>query len=341
MNIATQGRAACAAALWSIGVILQASSSSADEMGWFGSVEGSYLMEDGDRVKPVHEFDINSNGMSTNMEGPKALTASNGGGFRGNLGYDFGRWDVALGYAGSWLDDEQSFSAEGGPAFPISDIGFLTWQDDQVGFGTRFLNGHAKEEWERHVIDLKLGYDALYTTAGRVHFFGGLRIASLEHELKIDGYQAPGAYAAQMRNERLWGLGPMIGIDGTLTLNPEFSLTGGITTAVLFGHKRNRFEGDYTSPVLGSRFHSEGENRNGKTIYNTTAEAGLSYTPQMPGGTDFTVTLGYRLDQWWNVHDTRSSAYSLNGGLQYEGEVGSKHADTTSHGPFLRLGVRF
>ena len=61
--------------------------------------------------------------------------------------------------------------------------------------------------------------------------------------------------------------------------------------------------------------------------------------PPMPGGTEFMVTLGYRMDAWWNVQDSSYNDYP-DASLPATDD-GSRNGDTLSHGPFLRLGVRF
>lgn len=303
----------------------------ADETGFTGFVEGSYLMEDGDRTKPVERFDL------ATLRDLKSIGADpDGGAFRGGMGYDFGLFDVGLRYEGTWLSDRQGVSSD--LAASIIHYGQLNVHLANAYFLT---DGTIKEDHDRHVIDLLLGYDAFAWDGGSINLSGGLRYANIDHDLTVHSELAGVALIEDDRTEDFAGVGPAINATGQMKIADEFRLVGGVGGSVIFGDRDTHNLIRSIDPATGAIVQSFEEERDGAdTIYNMSGELGVAYVPFMPGGTEFMVTLGYRMDAWWNVQDTTYSDFQDAVPTTRE-ERGSRNGDALSHGPFLRLGVRF
>lgn len=315
----------------------------AENSGWFGSVEGSYLMEDGeqadhiDRLQPVPPN-------SSRLTGGRAVTRPDGGAFRGGLGYDFGGWTVGLNYGGSWLGDTTSVQPDNDTP-PYEGIPVILLNADMFGFGPLPLSeGEVKDKWNRQTADLRFGFDAIDLEGGALHLFGGIRYADIDHWQEVEGVYAPTQrYHLKLRDDDYDGWGPLAGVSGMIFFDEAFGMSASLSGAALFGKRKTQNYGVIAGP--NNLYVTEGNTHTSKnTVYNLEAELGFVYSPPMPGGTDFTVTLGYRLDQWWNIHDTTSPQFHISNQAPFyafDGNRGSKKGDATSHGPFLRLGVQF
>lgn len=314
----------------------------ADGAGWSASIEGGYLMESGEKAKPYHTTDYDPNNFLA-LSGPYSGGTPDGGAFRSSFGYDFGSWDISAGYSGSWLGDRTRLSVDDGYPFPVYGMPAIVLDRELWGFAFNMTEGAVKEGWSRHVVDLALGVDLLEGDTGHLKVLGGARYANIDHMIEIEGYHLiPTDTAAQSRRDRYEGFGPAIGLAGELNLTEEMSLTGAITGAALFGKRTIRSKGEYHHTLLNLDLYSDEKSTTHKTVWNLGTELGLTYRPAMSDGAPFSVTLGYRLDQWWNIHDTRSERYrDDNNNYIYEGTRGSRNGDATSHGPFLRLGLKF
>lgn len=303
----------------------------ADESGWNGFVEGSYLMEDGDRTRPVGNYDDANDVFIGGVD----VTRPDGGAFGAGIGYDFGVFDIGLKYQGSWLNDNVSEDSD-----PPGSVLFTQLNSHLLGVPVGYLTVDVAEDWNRHVLDFMVGYDVWRWEGGGINLSGGIKYARISRDLEAEGPIAADFSMTEERHEDLAGVGPAIAAHGHLALSEEFRLVGGMGGSLLFADRDT--ENSYTilNTATGAVLTSEAEERDGAdTIYNMNGELGIAYVPFMPGGTEFMVTLGYRMDAWWNVQDSNYNQFNVLGDL--EGDRGSRNGDALSHGPFLRLGVRF
>lgn len=301
----------------------------AQETGFTAFLEGGYVLESGDRTRPVTEVDDGA--MTAN---PLAPTRPDGGALRAGAAYEWEQWRIGLAYAGSWLDDGHQAKSDGVDLFPVGVLNSHILNQPQASDVSMTWD----EVWRRHRMDLTAGYALPAGQGVNVLVSGGLRYAHFSRHISVDTSPLSFVELSEDRREKLWGLGPVLNISGAVRLSPEFQLVGGIGGSALFGDRDIRNEHMFIeNNVLNERVEERIDGSS--TFYSLDGEVGLAYSPMLSEQVGLSVILGYRMEQWWNVQDTRYDEIDSDGNIL--GRRGHKNGDALSHGPFLRLGVRF
>ena len=206
-----------------------------------------------------------------------------------------------------------------------------------VGTGTG--SGQVKEHhW---LVDFAVGRDfALGSGMAQVKF--GIRVAELYSKLTANefffGSFGPGSTSVSgnisfSNRSKFLGVGPRLGIDGSLPLGGSWSLDylGGV--AVLIGNQKLDattstaqllYNGGPTTIVTAQSANSLSSSDT-KAIFNLDAQLGISYWVTRT----FKMTASYRFDGYWNALKT----IDQNGNTSNE--------DRFYHGPMLRATVLF
>jgi hypothetical protein len=162
---------------------------------------------------------------------------------------------------------------------------------------------------ERHwLVDFAVGRD-LGIGLGQTQVKAGVRIAELNSRTNIAvAYSGFGSYAVEFRSKFL-GVGPRVGLEGTVPLGGAWSFDWLAGVAVLFGDRK--------LDVAGIEISSSSSG-----ILNIDAQAGISYLFDPSAK----VTLSYRFDGYWDALRT----IDIVGG-------GFVNGDRFNHGPMLRF----
>jgi len=207
-----------------------------------------------------------------------------------------------------------------------------------VGTGTG--SGQVKEHhW---LVDFAVGRDfALGTGMTQVKF--GVRVAELYSKLTANefflGSFGPGSTTVSgnisfSNRSKFLGVGPRLGIDGSVPIGGSWSLDylGGV--AVLIGQRKLDattstaqllYNGGPTTIILDSSSASSLSSSNTAAIFNLDAQLGISYWVTRT----FKMTASYRFDGYFNALTT----INQNGSTSNE--------DRFYHGPMLRATVLF
>jgi hypothetical protein len=172
------------------------------------------------------------------------------------------------------------------------------------------------------IVDLEIGRDVGLGSMGggdataRIH--GGVRFAHFDGD-QSGSYSSFYGSSSNSSEHTFSGIGPRVGIDANIPFADNVSADLRASGAVLFGTRK--VEGTY------SGFYSAGSfsrRDSGVVVPNVEASAAVSYL----FGEHAKLSVGYRVDQYWNVLDMNGSP----GG-------GSRESDRTIHGPFLRVTI--
>ncbi|QQS14301.1 MAG: OmpA family protein [Rhodospirillales bacterium] len=243
--------------------------------GFYGFLNGTYIV-DGD-LKNVY--------VSPQLGGQGAGVGDGFGG-RGQLGYDFGGWDVAAAFEGAFLSR--------GPRQASYSASTATHALDGGGF------------W---MVDGEVGYNIRGPGYG-VRPFVAVRYA--RWNLKDDDGQG-GAFTAKMTS---WGVGPRVGVDGSLRLTESISVFGGLGASALFGKTKTAAGG---TAGVGSVSDS-------RVIWEFDGKAGLDWEIAPL----WHLAAGYQFSVWNGV--TPKQEYNGFGAALNAGRT-----DRLIHGPFVRL----
>jgi hypothetical protein len=130
---------------------------------------------------------------------------------------------------------------------------------------------------------------------------------------------APGAFSFE-ENSKFFGVGPRVGLDGTVPLGGHFAIEylGGV--AELFGRRSLNLATGGSAATFGILPLSVSGNA---AVFNLDAQAGITYffTP------DLKITASYRFDGYWDALKTINTAGTI------------VNADRFFYGPMLRLTV--
>jgi hypothetical protein len=273
---------------------------------WWLSVEGQYLLYDGDSAR------YSLDGVDTLRGLGEKLKPDDGWGIGGEIGFR---------------------PAEG----PWSYVGRVRYGEsdkakDHSAFYSNYAVGSAEADHrEDHVIaDLEIGRDVgLGAESGglNVRVFGGVRYAYLKGKGSITSNYTPVSVghnpsgAAEIKRT-FSGLGPRIGFDATMPLSDQFSFDVGAAGAMLFGDQKFKASGSYTD-TDGNSFEIDQKRSRSIAVPNLEASAALSWL--ITDSAKF--SLGYRVDSYFDVYD--------------DGDVfgGRDEGDRIMHGPFIRLTI--
>jgi hypothetical protein len=181
------------------------------------------------------------------------------------------------------------------------------------------LRGRHKE----HAIigDLEIGRDVglglIGAGDGKLRLHAGVRIGHFEAKSDIS-YSAVGYYVSNIQQDILrqfTGGGPRVGFDASVPLGPWASLDLTGAGAVLFG--RHSFDLDGGGFFFFGPPFSFQQNRSDFVVVPN-VDASAAFTFKL--GDNTSVSLGYRVDAFFNVHD--------DGGANHD------EGDRIIHGPF-------
>ena len=176
--------------------------------------------------------------------------------------------------------------------------------------------GRAEVSAQYHALDFEVGKDFGLGT-GTAQLFGGIKYAQYDRHIEAPLAGYPG-YGFLMRHE-FEGVGPRIGIRGSIPVASGVSLVGSTAIAALFGEAQ--FSDALTAGGASLFPFSATDDR---TVAALDAEAGLSFSLGSAS-----LTVGYRIDTMFNALDT-DQRFGLF-------QIGSRDDDVVQHGVFGRL----
>ena len=180
-----------------------------------------------------------------------------------------------------------------------------TTQSDKFSFLT--FDFDVGRRWENGNLQLR-------TFAG----FRGLRTADNFGALDTTVSKLGTSLSSLSGDSHFTGLGPRVGLE--MFYGSTFGVVGSVSAAAIFGVRDSTF----TSNVDGV-LTNMGQNK-WTWVENISGSLGLSW--QFAPG--YSVVVGYKADQWWNIRDNFS----------YTGMTSQGDKDVLTHGPFLRVTVR-
>ncbi|WP_139247791.1 Lpg1974 family pore-forming outer membrane protein [Hyphomicrobium sp. CS1GBMeth3] len=255
---------------------------------------------------------------------PVDLDDGDGWGGAFTLGYTWQNgWKAAVRYRRFDADDS------GGPISPGL-IAFLPGvplaPDVPSGVPFPFADVHTKVDSETTFVDFEVGKDVTFA-GGQLHLFGGLTYASIERDIALiePGCGCP-PLALLMAND-FHGLGPKIGVRGSVPLSGGVNLVGGTSVALLFGSAK--FASHINDPFVPSYFKAEDD----RAVAAINGEAGLAFAVG-PGA----LTIGYRIDAMLDALDTDQRVSDVFSEFGFP-QIGDKDTDFVAHGPFARFAI--
>jgi hypothetical protein len=199
-----------------------------------------------------------------------------------------------------------------------------------VGNGT----GDVKEfHW---LVDFSVGQD-FGLGGGVTQAKVGIRVAELSSKLSANeafigsfsGATSVHGNISYYQRSRFLGIGPRIGIDGSVPLGGSWTFDYLGDAAVLFGQRKFDstitpallYDGTTTPVVVLSGLPNMSSTSSTVAVFNLDAQAGISYwfTP------NYKLTASYRFDGYWNA----LREYDVNGNVV--------NVDRFFHGPMLRF----
>jgi hypothetical protein len=274
---------------------------------WWFSVEGQYLLYDGDSAN--YAFDEDDPSLKLKPDDGWGVGAEIGFQPADSLWSFLGR--VRYGQSNKENKNDSYYSTFDG------------------GFGSAFREADHREE---HIIaDLEIGRDVGLGALGEgsnIRLFGGVRFAHFKGKGSLStsfysnfgGNPYDGAADVDIKR-KFTGIGPRIGFDAMMPLSEQFSLDVGAAGAVLFGKQKYEASGTYYSSFGGGDIHE----KRSKNVVVPNLEASAAFSWLITENAKF--SLGYRVDSYWNVYD--------NGPIFGDDDNG----DRIIHGPFIKLTI--
>lgn len=234
----------------------------------WGSIEGQYLLYDGDSAGYGRVF----------AEPIFQLKPDDGWGIGGEVGFQ--------------------------PACsPWSFLGRVRYgqsgrSDDDFVYGVAAAEADHREE--QVIADLEIGRDVGLGTLGdgsNFRLFAGVRFAHFKGKGSFSSVALPTSTDVDEKR-RFSGIGPRIGFDAVMPLAEQFSLDIGAAGAVLFGKQKYKTEGTYTSIFTPS---GQMEDSRSKSVVVPNLEANAAFGWLIADNAKF--SLGYRVDAYFDVYD--------------------------------------
>ncbi|MGV7220827.1 MAG: Lpg1974 family pore-forming outer membrane protein [Nitrospinales bacterium] len=333
--------------------------------GFFMQLEGRYVMSDGDET-PIaigndgRIFEIDMNNEDT--------TARFGMGmYIGNTGID-----VGLHYSGLNI----SGTRNGHDCLPLTQItatpAYAPCVAPLIGNPAlattafplmSYVGGHnfepADYDTTYHVVDFEVGYN-LQLGRTSLRPFVGARYADFEQSVHTSGnfataftsplpgvYVPLGGHADWSRLVTNRGAGPRLGLDAQVEVGAGFGFAGSISGSVLWGERDTVDSSNFGGVAVTSLQGGVPDGDDGDTFYNAEGDLGITYGVEMGNGSSMMMTLGYRVEAWFDVNNT-SNSFSGLGPAQLVlfpataiGAIGDTEADQIFHGPFMRAKLNF
>jgi hypothetical protein len=241
---------------------------------WWASVEGQYLLYDGDSA---------DYGFEDKDADHFHLKPDDGWGIGGELGF-------------RPADSPWSFVGR-------VRYGESNKEHDDSTYYTTFTASRAKADHREHQIiaDLEIGRDVgLGALDNDIRVFAGIRFANFKgkgsYSNNYSGFVTPTGSDVDIRRE-FTGIGPRIGFDATLPLGDQFGLDIGAAGAALFGKQKFDADGTAYSGFLSTQVDDHRSKR--VVVPNLEASAALSWL--ITDNAKF--SLGYRVDSYFDVYD--------------------------------------
>jgi hypothetical protein len=278
----------------------------------------------------------------------RTLTIGLDNSFSGRVGVGFrlnNSWDMGVLYSGLKATGKKPFvntPALGTYNAPTS-YGFFNLISPFFGLNTYYSSFNAESDFTYHVVDFEAGYNFNLGQTD-VRLIGGIRYANFNHQVhSVMGWQItayPYPFIGQISREvKNWGVGPRLGVEASMPIgNRGFRLTGSISGSALFGD-RDTIDSSFSAfigPQVAQLFSTKHDNER-NIFYNTDGEVGLGYAAELGNASSVMITLGYRVEAWLGVTNTRNSATSRFPDRTY----GAVNANQVFHGPFLRSTINF
>jgi hypothetical protein len=286
---------------------------------WWLSVEGQYLLFDGDKANYSLDEDTFPN---IDEDVPFKLRPDDGWGIGGEIGFQpaDSPWSFLgrVRYGQSNKDKDNS--------------GYYS----NFGSGFTSFSAEADHREDHIVVDLEIGRDVGLGVLGEgsnIRLFGGIRFAHFKGKgsVSTDYYSnfGGGDYDIETSDvdvkRKFTGIGPRIGFDAMMPLSEQFSLDVGAAGAFLFGKQKFEAKGSYYSNFDGDVGGGQINDRRSKNTVVPNLEASAAFSWLISDNAKF--SLGYRVDSYFNVYD--------NGPI-----FGSRdEGDRIIHGPFIKFTI--
>ena len=283
---------------------------------WWFSVEGQYLLFDGDKA---HYSLDGAEGLG---DLPQKLKPDDGWGVGAEIGFQP-------------ADSPYSFLGRVRYGQSNKEKKSSNFYSEFFG-GYRYASSSSSEadHREEHIIaDLEIGRDVGLgglNDGSKVRVFGGLRFAHFKGKGSISSssYNYSGfgpdtdVASGHAKIERKFtGIGPRIGFDAMMPLSEQFSFDVGAAGAVLFGKQKFEASGNYSY----SGFSEDINEKRSKFVAVPNLEASAAFSWLITENAKF--SLGYRVDSYFDVYD--------NGDVFGDRDEG----DRIIHGPFIKLTI--
>ncbi len=163
------------------------------------------------------------------------------------------------------------------------------------------------------------------------HYFLGMRFISFNQSSRSTLLGGEGG--TELACSHFSGAGPRAGLSSSLPFatvdGMSFSLTGGVDASLMDGkgyHKATFTASGVTTPESSGRYTGVAENAD--------AQAGIMIGLPVASH-ECDLTLGYMVQGWWNIMDTRVDSFSL------AGTGGGTGGNQYLHGPFLNVAMKW
>lgn len=198
-----------------------------------------------------------------------------------------------------------------------------------TGLPLPLADARTEVESNTGIIDFMIGRDISAPSGVRLHLFGGLTYAEIERDVGlVDETCGCPPLALLMAND-FQGLGPKIGLRGSVPLTSGVSFVGGTSIGVLFG--KSTFTSRIADPLLPASFGFKA--KDDRTVAAIDGEAGLAFAIG-PGA----LTIGYRVDAILDALDTDQRVPDFFVAVGFP-RIGNSHDDFVQHGPFARFSM--
>ncbi len=273
---------------------------------WWLSVEGQYLLYDGDPA----DYGIEGKDADTFH-----LQPDDGWGIGGEIGF-------------RPADSLWSFVAR-------VRYGESSKEKDDSSFyiPLELFSSAAADHRENHILaDLEIGRDVGLGALGddsNLRLFAGLRFAHFKANGSYSNFFISSAFisGSDVDIDRTFtGIGPRIGFDATLPVSEQFSFDLGAAGAVLFGRQKFEASGYQAFAFFqGPSGTNDIDEKRSKSVVVPNLEASAALSWHVTDNAAF--SLGYRVDAYFDVFDD-----GLVEGDRDEG-------DRIMHGPFVKLTI--
>ncbi|HRD56206.1 MAG TPA: Lpg1974 family pore-forming outer membrane protein [Parachlamydiaceae bacterium] len=251
-------------------------------------------------------------------------------GFR--IGFDYSGlcsdWDIGLSWTRLHQKQSSCISRCDQGVIPLEmpaaiAFGFIDRDESQFGFADA-----AKSCWnfQYDVIDLQFARDCRFSDCLNFKPFVGVKAASIRQKQNIEyfGFTLDNAEVIVMgqKKNHFYGIGPSLGFDSCWRICQNWSLSGGVSAALLYG----RFHVKTHPHVLFDVNSIQMNLKNSKKCRvrpTVDANIGLNWESCVCGKFPVTIGIAYEMQYWWNQWQPGTSAIGslINGGSSSQGDL--------------------